>query len=199
MIQTEKILILKTFKHGEADLIVHGLNILGARVGFIAKGGLKSRKRFAGGLLEPSHYVEVTYKVNPAVDGEPLHTLREARLLRDFAGLRKDYHRLETALHMLRLVHRLGQHGVIDAAELFNLLGNALAAAETSHDLDKLKLHFEMKVLAAQGVLPHETEFKPWLAVPLSAHEGIEVGPGERRLVSAQVHDHLRAYIGTLV
>jgi DNA repair protein RecO (recombination protein O) len=195
--QTEKILVLRTFKHGESDIIVHGLNSLGARMGFFARGGLKSRKRFAGGILEPTHYIEVTYKVSPSSDSDPLHTLLEAQLIREFAGLRTEYSRLECALHMLKLVHKLGQAGVIDSPELFNLLGNALQAAETSRDLDLLRLHFELKMLATQGVLPHEDGFVTWLNTGLAKHEQIRAQHEERLLVHAKVHEHLRHYLGT--
>ncbi|NJL26056.1 MAG: DNA repair protein RecO [Calothrix sp. SM1_5_4] len=198
MTAKEKIIVLKTFKHGEADLIVHGLNHDGARMSFFARGGLKSRKRFGGGLLEATHYIEVTYKVSRAEEAEPLHTLIEAQMLREFPKLRTHYDRLEAALYILKLVHKMGQHGVIDSPDLFNLLGNALAAAETSSDLEKLKLHFELKVLAGQGVLPHEEAYRPWILTSLARHEQI-ASPGEdRRRIQAQVHDHLRHYLGFL-
>lgn len=199
MTQKERILVLKTFKHGESDLIVHGLNPLGARMGFFARGALKSRKRFAGGILEPTHYIEVTYKVSATTDdADPLHSLLEAQMLREFPKLRADYHRLECALHFLKLVHKLGQQGVIDSPELFNLLGNALASAETSGDLEKLKVHFELKLLAGQGVLPPEEEFQNWLKAPLARHEEIPSQGETRRRVEVHVHDHLRHYLGTL-
>lgn len=197
MVSKERILVLKTFKHGEADLIVHGLNPQGARMGFFARGGAKSRKRFAGGLLEPTHYLEVTYKVSFANDTDPLHTLLEAHMLREFPGLRTDYARLDSALHMLKIVHRLCQHGVVDSPELFNLLGNALRAAETSRDLEHLKLHFELKLLAGQGVLPFEEMYAPWLAASLAHHEEVTVGLEERQRVHARIHEHLRQYIGS--
>jgi len=196
MIQKEKILVLRTFKHGESDLVVHGLNPLGARMNFFARGGLKSRKRFAGGILEPTHYIEVTYKVGNSNEGDPLHTLQEAHLIREFPKLRTDYTRLETALHLLKVVHKLGQQGVIDSPDLFNLLGNALAAAETSPDLERLKVHFEVKLLAAQGVLPHDDDFTPWLKATLAQHDRVGSKGDEWRWVQQQVHDHLRHYLG---
>jgi DNA repair protein RecO (recombination protein O) len=192
----ERILVLKTFKHGEADLIVHGLNPLGARMGFFAKGAMKSRKRFAGGILEPTHYIEVTYKPGNAIEGDPLHTLLEANLLKEFPRLRTDYTRLEAALYMLRLVHKLSQQGVVDSPELFNLLGNALAAAETSAHVENLKLQFELKLLSAQGVLPAEDAFTPWLQLPLAQHERLVLDPEERHWVVSQAHAHLRHYLG---
>lgn len=195
----EKILVLKTFKHGESDIIVHGLNPLGARMNFFARGGYKSRKRFAGGILEATHYIEVTYKPGSTqLDSDPLHTLLEANLIREFTKLRTDYARLESALYLVKVVHKLGQQGVVDSPELFNLLGNALAAAETSNDLERLKVHFELKLLAAQGVLPAEEQFANWLKAPLAQHEKISLPGEEWRWLQQQTHDHLRHYLGAI-
>lgn len=196
MNRKERIFVLKTFKYGESDLVVHGLNMQGARMSFLAKGGLKSRKRFAGGVLEPTHYIEVTFKERYSNDADPMHTLLEAQLLREFAKLRTDYDRLELSLRMLQLVHRLGQAGVVDSPDLFNLLGNALQAAETSENLEQLKLQFELKLLASQGVLPHEPEFTLWLEVNLSQHAEIKCEPQVRNWISSQVHTHLDHYLG---
>jgi DNA repair protein RecO (recombination protein O) len=196
MNRKERIFVLKTFKYGESDLVVHGLNMRGARMSFLAKGGLKSRKRFAGGVLEPTHYIEVTFKERFSNESDPLHTLLEAQLLREFAKLRTDYSRLELSLRMLQLVNKLGQAGVVDSPDLFNLLGNALQAAETSENLEQLKLQFELKLLASQGVLPHEPEFTPWLEVNLGKHEEIQCEPQIRNWISGQVHAHLDHYLG---
>ena len=119
-------------------------------------------------------------------------------MVREFLKLRTDYNRLETALHMLKLVHKLGQQGVVDSPELFNLLGNALQAAETSGNLEVLRLHFELKMLAAQGVLPHEEGFQTWLATSLAKHEQIQAPREQLMLVHTQVHEHLRHYIGAI-
>lgn len=194
----EKILVLRLFKHGESDLIVHGLNALGARMGFFAKGGAKSKKRFGGGILEPTHYLEVSYRPGSSNDGDPLHTLLEAQLLREFPGLLTDYNRMETWLHLLKLVHKLSQQGVIDSPDLFNLLGNALAATETSQDLEKLKVHFELKLLASQGILPSEPQFANWLSASIAQHEQIPSARQDRIFVEEQVHAHLRQYLGSL-
>lgn len=199
MTHTEKIFVLRTIKHGESDLIVHGLNSLGARMGFIAKGGLRSKKRFAGGILEPTHYIEVTYRQrNVSGDSDPLHLLMEARLLREFPRLRTDYARLEAALYMLQLVHKVGQQGVVDSSDLFNLLGNALQAAETSDSLENLKLHFDLKLLSAQGVLPGHPSFTPWLQTGLAQHGQLRAEGDERRWLVTQAHAHLRHYLGQI-
>jgi DNA repair protein RecO (recombination protein O) len=192
----ERIIILRTYKHSESDLVVHGLNPMGARIGFFAKGALRSRKRFAGGVLEPTHYIEATYKLRQNPDGDSLHTLLEATLLREFCKLRNDYDRLEMALNLLRVVHKLGQHGIIDDPALFNLLGNALQAAESSTALEKLKLQFELKLLAGQGILPSSEAFLPWLKAPLSEHASLELNSGNRQWLIAQAHSHLEQYLG---
>ena len=194
----EKILVLKKFKYGEADVVVHGLNPLGARMNFFARGGMKSRKRFAGGILEPTHYIEVTYKPGSGNDGDPLHSLLEAHLIREFPKLRTDYDRLEAALYLVNLVHKMGQQGVVDSPDLFNLLGNALAAAETSAHLENLKLQFELKVLSAQGVLPHDDAFVPWLSRSMALHEELKIDPRERHRIASEAHAHLRQYLGMI-
>ena len=193
----EKILVLKKFKTGESDLVLHGLNPLGARMNFYARGGMKSRKRFAGGILDPTHYIEVTYKPGNNADGDPLHTLLEASLVREFPLLRTDYDRLDAALYILGLVHKLGQQGTVDSPDLFNLLGNALGAAEHSGNLPNLKLQFELKLLAAQGVLPHDESFLPWLKASLSMHEQFKVENSHRQRLVSEAHAHLRQYLGT--
>jgi DNA repair protein RecO (recombination protein O) len=198
VIHKEKILVLRLVKYGESDLIVHGLNTLGARMNFFVRGGAKSRKRFPGGILEPTHYLEVGYRQGSANEGDPLHSLLEAQLIREFPKLRTDYKRLDVALNLLKLVGKLSQQGVIDSPDLFNLLGNTLAAAETSNDLDKLKVHFELKLLANQGILPGETLFKNWLSAGIAQHEQIPAEGADRRWVEEQVHAHLRQYLGTL-
>jgi DNA repair protein RecO (recombination protein O) len=193
----EKILVLRTFKHGESDIVVHGLNPLGARMNFFARGAHKSRKRFAGGVLEATHYIEVTYKVRSGADSDPLHTLLEATLIREFPKLRTDYDRLEAALYLLRLVAKLGQQGTVDSPDLFNLLGNALQAAEESKNLDNLKLQFELKMLNAQGILPGDDAFTPWLKASLAQHDQLKAEGPQRHWLVTQAHSHLEQYLGT--
>lgn len=194
----EKIIVLKTLKHGESDIIVHGINPIGARMNFFARGAHKSRKRFAGGILEATHYIEVTYKPGALSDEDPLHSLLEASMIRDFPKLRTDYPRLEAALYLVKVVSKMSKPGTVDSPELFNLLGNALAAAETSADLNKLKFHFELKLLAAQGVLPGEEQFMPWLKTSLAQHEKLQAEGEAWRWLQQQAHDHLRHYLGEI-
>jgi len=138
-----KVFILKKIKYAESDLILNCLNSYGARINFIAKGALRSRKRFGGGVLDPLNYVQTSYQEKKNSDS--LVLLKEATLIEDFPGLRSSYDRLETGFHFLKLILKLSREGVMDGNEVFHLLGNALRSAETSRNLHLLRTQFEMK------------------------------------------------------
>lgn len=195
MLRKEKVIILKTIKHGESDLILHALNRQGARVAFFAKGGAKSKKRFGGGVLEPTHYVEVSYRQRPDVGENPLHTLLEAQLVQGFEKLRSDYDRLQAGLYFLNVTGKISQEGAIDAGETFNLLGNALKAAETTDDVQKLKLHFEIKLLGHHGVLPPLPGAEEWMSRPLKEHQSFDGSNEDLRQLEWAVHHSLESYL----
>ena len=82
MLKREKIIVLKTFPFLESDLILRGLTSSSMKVSFIAKGALKSRHRFGGGVLEPCSFIEVEYKPSR----RSLHRLTQAWF---FKGLQR--------------------------------------------------------------------------------------------------------------
>ena len=188
----ERVIVLRLIKHGEPDLVVQTLNRRGARLSFFAKAALKSKKRFGGGVLEPTHYIEVSYKERP---NEELHTLLEAQLVQGFDGLRKDYDRLQTALYFLKITSKLSQDGAVDSNDMFDLLGNALKAAEATSDVRRLRLHFEIKVLGYQGVLPALANSGQWMQKPLKDHGGLEIEKPELRQLEWEVHHRLESYL----
>ena len=108
----EKAILLKTTRYRDADLIVEALTAGGERLSLLARAALKSRKRFGGGVLEPTHYVQLHFDRAPGEDSERLHTLKEAQLLHDFSGLRADYDRLQLALYLVRVVGQVSRHGI---------------------------------------------------------------------------------------
>jgi DNA repair protein RecO (recombination protein O) len=193
----EKVFILKTTRYGDTDLIIQALSSKGARLSFFARSALKSKKRFGGGVLEPTHYVHVLYddKSSSAKSEHPLHVLKEASLIEGFEGLRGDYERIEAGLHFVRLVGDVVREGDLDSAEIFNLLGNTLRAAEKSARLDKLRIHFEVKLLSNQGVLPHEPEEQVLLRAPVSAHEVISLSDTDWNRVRNRIRVVLREYL----
>ncbi|RYZ76204.1 MAG: DNA repair protein RecO [Proteobacteria bacterium] len=168
----QKVIILRKTRYGDNDLILNCLTPEGAKISLYARSALRSKKRFGGGVLEPTHYVLALYNDKGSGRGDnSLHTLKEATLIQDFPGLRTDYARIEAALYFLSLVSSVVKEGEIDSAEIFNLLGNTLKVTEKSTRLDHLRTHFEVKLLANQGVLPLEGEEAQLLSLPISEHE----------------------------
>ncbi len=162
----DRFIILRKIKYSEADLILHALSPQGEKLSFIARGALKSKKRFGGGVLEPSHFVAFTYK-QAAEEGQ-LNVLQEATLINDFPGIRKDYDHLELALHVLECVSKVSQEGDKSSEFLFNLLGHTLKAIETAQDPLVLKMHFYLKFLLQQGVVNAEAWMAPFLKTNLA-------------------------------
>lgn len=180
----DRFIILKKIKYAEADLIIHGLSTRGEKLSFIARGALKSKKRFGGGVLEPTHFVAFTYK--QASGQGQLHVLQEATLVNDFPGLRKDYDRLEAALHIVECVSKVSQEGDRDSAFLFNLLGHTLKALETATDILVLKMHFYLKFLLQQGVVNAEPWMAPFLKTNLADSEKLI---SYREVVDNELHN----------
>lgn len=165
---TEKVIVLKVLRHGEGDLIIHTLNQNGCKLSFFAKSALQSRKRFGGGVLEPTHYIQVEYVKARGEDA--LNKLQSASLIKDFHKIRTDYDRLQLALYFVMQMEKIAHEGLLDHHELFDLLGNALTSVEVSQSLPLLKLHFEIKLLHILGVLTPFSTQEIWLTTPLSQH-----------------------------
>ncbi|MBE8162735.1 MAG: DNA repair protein RecO [Bdellovibrionaceae bacterium] len=194
----KKVIILKKIKYAEANLILHTLSSEGERLNFIARSAAKSFKRFSAGVLEPLHYLKVSY--TEARSGD-LHLLKEAQVIEDFYNLRTNYECLNLALYFLSFVSRLTHESLDDNEELFNLLGNTLqvlkklskekgapcadASADASASasagtntnagasaeaLSQLKLRFEIKALHQQGVCPADLFHSNLLAKPIGEH-----------------------------
>lgn len=180
---TGKFLILRKIRYGEADLILQALSPHGEKMSFMARGALKSRKRFGGGILEPSHFVQFNY--HKAAEGK-MHTLKEATLVNDFAGLRTRYDNLEFALRMLEIVARVSLEGDSTSEYLFNLLGHGLKAAENADDIVPLKAQFYLKFLLQQGVLTAEPWMAPFLKLNLADHTQLTE---QRELALDKLHD----------
>ncbi|MDX9731877.1 MAG: DNA repair protein RecO [Bdellovibrionales bacterium] len=196
MIAQAKGIVLKASRYGEADLIVSLLTTEGARLQLFARSALKSKKRFGGGVLEPTRYIQVSFEDRRSrLGGESdLHSLREAVLLEAFEGIRNDYSRIETALALVQSVHRIVRQGDVESAEIFNLLGNSLRAIETSNDLAKLRVHFDIRLLASQGVLEIEGDSARLAGMPVGHHGCEELTNLDWRGLGQYATQQLRRY-----
>ncbi len=182
----DRFIILKKMKYGESDLIIHALSSSGTKKSFIARAALKSKKRFGGGILEPSHFVKLTYKAGKSED--QLNVLNEAQLLDDFKSIRTDYDKLEFALFTLNCVYHVSQEGDFDSHFLFNLLGHTLKNLGEVKNLERYKLHFCLKLLFQQGVITVDDWMAPFLKVNISESQMLDEIPevGE----SVEIYGH---------
>tara|TARA_Y100001935_G_scaffold252511_2_gene256591 strand:+ start:1250 stop:1858 length:609 start_codon:yes stop_codon:yes gene_type:complete len=184
-----KLIVLKAIKHSESDLLVQTLSATGDRLHFLAKGALKSKKRFGGGVLEPTHYLDVLYKEGKSSsDSEPLHILLEARVIRDFSGLREDYDRLNMALSFLSLVSRLTRSGSVGAKEIFDLLGHGLSACEGDCNPETLSIQFRAKLLFSQGVLEPSSDMAVLIRTSLKSSSDIQLSKAQRKTLDHHLH-----------
>lgn len=165
---TEKFIILKKTKFGEADLIIHALSSIGTKKSFLAKSALKSKRRFGGGVLEPTHYVQLTYREARTESG--LNHLNEAHLMEDFKNIRTDFDKIEFALNIMNCVNHVSQEGDFDSSFLFNLVGHSLKFLNTCtpEQLQTFKLHFYLKFLYQQGVISIDPWMVPYLKTNLT-------------------------------
>ena len=191
MLVRDQIIVLKNQAFSESDLIVRGLNQKGCQLSFIAKGALKSKKRFSGGLLEPTSYIELEYRPSKS----SLHKLQQAWCLEDFSNLRKDYNRLNLAFYFLKVISKISQEGTPDSEELFHLLGNALKETQDSSTLDSLKLFFQIKILFLQGVLPKEFALPEVLESTLNNHEVFKINQEKKQILLTKLNQSLNHYL----
>lgn len=179
----DKFIILKKTKYGEADLIIHALSMAGAKKSFIARAALKSKKRFGGGILEPTHFVTLTYK-KPKTD-DALNVLNEAVLIDDFKDIRADFDKLEFALFMLNCAYKVSQEGDFDSHFLFNLIGHSLRHLGKTANLQRFKLHFYLKFLFQQGVISVEDWMAPFLKANIADTEQLDQFPEMREIIDS--------------
>ncbi len=205
MINQERVICLSKVKYGEADLILKFISTDGSVYSAIAKSALRSRKRFGGGILEPTHHLAVTVKRRSSEltsGNERLPVLEEATLLDDFAKIKTDYDRLDMALQFVRTVGLAAREGDSNK-EIFNLLGHSLRAVETTRELGFLRLQFQLKFLHLQGVLPPDERTQSIVRVPIRDHERLEaeittqlIGLMDWRELAIETSQRLDAYIG---
>jgi DNA repair protein RecO (recombination protein O) len=190
---SEKIFVLRVIPYRESDIIIHGLTSLGSKIVLYARGAKRSKKRFGGGILEPTHYLQVHYEASPR-NPESMLQLKEASLIEDFPALRENYERLDLALYFVSMVDRISKEGMVHSEGIFDLLGNSLRSAETSQALDLLKLHFELKLLALQGELPFVEGAELMLQTTVRDHEKIILNPESYRSISSALSSLLNPH-----
>src|SRR5690348_3985972 len=149
--------VLRSFRLGEADRVLHLYTLDRGRVGAVAKGIRKTKSRF-GGRLEPLSHVDAMLHQG---SGE-LQTVTGVELVRSHHCAREDRYRLGVGLvgaeAMLRLFTEQERNlRAFQALTRFLDLLDELPQREARPALDPLALSFQLKLLWLSGYLPHLT------------------------------------------
>ena len=148
--------VLRSFRFGEADRVLHLYTLDRGRIGAVAKGVRKTKSRF-GARLEPLSHVELLLHQG---SGE-LHTVTGASLIDPHRPAREDSYRLSVGLvgaeAMLRLfVEQERNERAFEALTRFlTVLDGIPAGLRGRGALDPLALGFQLKLLWLSGYLPH--------------------------------------------
>ena len=154
-VKTEAV-VLRSFRFGEADRVLHVYTADHGRIGAIAKGVRKTKSRF-GARLEPFSHVELVLHHG---SGE-LHTVTGVSLVDAHRRAREDPYRLSIALvgaeAMLRLFVEEEQNDrAFEALTRFLEAVDAVPAGGRGRAaLDPLALAFQLKLLWLSGYVPH--------------------------------------------
>jgi DNA repair protein RecO (recombination protein O) len=159
--------VLRSFRLGEADRVLHLYTLDRGRVGAVAKGVRKTKSRF-GARLEPlSHAALMLHE-----GSGDLQTVTGAELVRPHSATREDFYRLSVGLigaeSMLRLFseQEANERAFTALTRFLDVLdvlptqasGGAPTSTSTGRPaLDPLVLSFQLKLLWLSGYLPHLT------------------------------------------
>jgi DNA repair protein RecO (recombination protein O) len=154
-LKTEAV-VLRSFRLGEADRVLHLYSLERGRIGAVAKGVRKTKSRF-GGRLEPFSHVELLLHEGRG----DLHTVTGASLVRSHDRSRSEPYRLQVGMVGLEAMLKLfteqeGNGRAFTALTRFlDALDDAASRAPERPGLDPLVLSFQLKLLWVSGYLPH--------------------------------------------
>jgi DNA repair protein RecO (recombination protein O) len=150
--------VLRSFRLGEADRVLHLYTLDRGRIGAVAKGVRKTKSRF-GARLEPLSHVAMMLHEG---SGE-LQTVTGAELVRPHSASREDYYRLSVGLigaeAMLRLFteQEANERAFTALTRFLDVLDVTATQPTARPALDPLVLSFQLKLLWLSGYLPHLT------------------------------------------
>jgi DNA repair protein RecO (recombination protein O) len=148
--------VLRSFRLGEADRVLHVYTLERGRVGAVAKGVRRTKSRF-GGRLEPLSHVELMLHQG---SGE-LQTVTGADLRASHHESREEPYRLAVGLigaeAMLRLFpeQEANERAFTALTRFLDRLDEIPSRAPARPALDPLALSFQLKLLWLSGYLPH--------------------------------------------
>jgi DNA repair protein RecO (recombination protein O) len=156
-LKTEAV-VLRSFRLGEADRVLHLYTLERGRVGAVAKGIRRTKSRF-GARLEPLSHVELMLHQG---SGE-LGTITGVDLIGSHRAAREDAYRLGVGLVGLEAMLRLfaepepNPRAFEALTKFLDLLDATESRVPGRPVLDPLVLGFQLKLLWLSGYLPHLT------------------------------------------
>jgi DNA repair protein RecO (recombination protein O) len=148
--------VLRSFRLGEADRVLHVYTADRGRVGAVAKGVRRTKSRF-GARLEPLSHAELMLHQG---SGE-LQTVTGASLVSSHHESREDPYRLAVGLigaeAMLRLFteQEANARAFTALTRFLDTLDSLPSRAPLRPALDALALSFQLKLLWVSGYMPH--------------------------------------------
>lgn len=139
-------IVLRTYKLGEADRIIHLVTEHHGKVRAVAKGVRKTRSKF-GARLEPTSHIAVQL-----YEGRELDIVTQAESVDHFRGLRDDLDRLTRAVTMLEAVDQVSMEREPNPKLYRMLLGGLRSLAQ--HDSPLVVAAFLWKLLSLEGFQP---------------------------------------------
>jgi DNA repair protein RecO (recombination protein O) len=147
---TTKAVILKKMNLGESDKLVTFLTREAGIVKAIAKGAVKSRKRF-GGVLETGSHVEIRVFIKKKTS---LHRLEAVDLVEPYTKLSGEPKLFAAASHLLELTAAYAEEGVSDPRQFVLLTSSLRGLCSRGFDERILRI-FELRTLAYAGIAPN--------------------------------------------
>jgi DNA repair protein RecO (recombination protein O) len=153
--------VLRSFRLGEADRVLHLYTLDRGRVGAVAKGVRRTKSRF-GARLEPLSHVDLLLHQG---SGE-LQTVTGVELIQSHRTAREHPYRLNVGLVGLEAMLRLfteqeanprAFRALTRFLELLDAAPEDRGTAAKRPALDPLALSFQLKLLWLSGYLPHVT------------------------------------------
>lgn len=148
--------MLRSFRLGEADRVLHLYTAAQGRVGAVAKGVRKTRSRF-GARLEPFSHVELVLHRGR---GE-LQTVTGASLVRSHDRIRSDGYRLQVGTIGLEAMLKLyteeerNERAFLALTRFLDALDEVPPRTPARPTLEPVVLSFQLKLLWLSGYLPH--------------------------------------------
>ena len=142
--------VLNSIDYGESDRILNFYTEDYGKLGGIAKGARRSRRRFVGNI-EPMSHVRLVFFHSGHSD---MVRVEEVALVNGFSNLKLDIEVLSVGYYLLELVSEMTREGQV-IERVYSLLTSFLEMLNSGGERETLLRFFEIKLLSILGYMPH--------------------------------------------